>query len=253
MPRTIPRGEHLGRPWGYPGRMDAMLAGTVLCAAACAALVAAEIAHADARRWIAKPLASLGFVIVASAALGRAQPALAALAWWIWIGQLAGAVGDLALLGSGTFRRKGAAHRARTWFAAGLAAFLLGHLAYAVGFATLVAPARWPSAAGWLAAAPLAIAAVVVRWLWPRLGALRVPVLAYIAVITAMLIAAIAVWHTGPVALAHRGRIAAGALLFFVSDLAVARDTFVAPGWINRAWGLPAYYAGQLVLAWSAV
>jgi len=40
-----------------------------------------------------------------------------------------------------------------------------------------------------------------------------------------------------------------GALMFLVSDLAVARDRFVAQGFINRLWGLPLYYAAQLVLA----
>jgi uncharacterized membrane protein YhhN len=44
-----------------------------------------------------------------------------------------------------------------------------------------------------------------------------------------------------------------GAVLFFVSDVAVARDRFVEPSWKNRAWGLPAYYAGQLLLAWGAL
>ena len=43
----------------------------------------------------------------------------------------------------------------------------------------------------------------------------------------------------------------AGAALFFVSDLAVARDKFVGASFLNRAWGLPAYYAGQLLIAWS--
>jgi hypothetical protein len=40
-----------------------------------------------------------------------------------------------------------------------------------------------------------------------------------------------------------------GAGLFYVSDLAVARDRFIAPGFANAAWGLPLYYGGQLVLA----
>ena len=44
-----------------------------------------------------------------------------------------------------------------------------------------------------------------------------------------------------------------GALLFFASDLAVARDKFVAPGVINKLWGLPAYYGGQLLLAWAVI
>jgi len=42
-----------------------------------------------------------------------------------------------------------------------------------------------------------------------------------------------------------------GGLLFVLSDLAVARDRFVAPGFINRAWGLPTYFAAQLLLAAS--
>ena len=42
-----------------------------------------------------------------------------------------------------------------------------------------------------------------------------------------------------------------GAIVFAASDVAVARDRFVARSFVNRAWGLPAYYAAQLVLAWS--
>jgi len=44
----------------------------------------------------------------------------------------------------------------------------------------------------------------------------------------------------------------AGALSFYVSDLAVARDRFVAPGFSNRLWGLPLYYGGTLLLATTA-
>ena len=40
-----------------------------------------------------------------------------------------------------------------------------------------------------------------------------------------------------------------GALAFFVSDLAVARDRFVVKQFSNRLWGLPAYYLGQVLLA----
>jgi uncharacterized membrane protein YhhN len=48
-------------------------------------------------------------------------------------------------------------------------------------------------------------------------------------------------------------KLAVGAALFFASDLAVARNRFVAKAFVNRAWGLPAYYAGQLLIAWSIV
>ncbi|RLE33354.1 MAG: hypothetical protein DRJ61_07425, partial [Acidobacteria bacterium] len=40
-----------------------------------------------------------------------------------------------------------------------------------------------------------------------------------------------------------------GASLFFLSDLAVARHRFVKAAFLNRAIGLPAYYAGQMLLA----
>ena len=41
----------------------------------------------------------------------------------------------------------------------------------------------------------------------------------------------------------------AGALLFYLSDLAVARDRFVVRRFASRAWGLPAYYLAQVLLA----
>jgi uncharacterized membrane protein YhhN len=45
--------------------------------------------------------------------------------------------------------------------------------------------------------------------------------------------------------------VAAGASLFFLSDLAVARHRFVARSFWNKLWGQPAYFAGQLLIAWS--
>jgi hypothetical protein len=37
--------------------------------------------------------------------------------------------------------------------------------------------------------------------------------------------------------------------MFYVSDLAVARQRFVAQSWTNKLWGLPLYFGAQLVLA----
>lgn len=45
--------------------------------------------------------------------------------------------------------------------------------------------------------------------------------------------------------------IAAGALAFYLSDLSVARDRFVQPAFVNGLWGLPLYFAGQMLLARS--
>ena len=143
----------------------------------------------------------------------------------------------------------------RRSFLAGLVAFLLGHLAYVVACGGLTGLSAWAHPWSLL---PVAAALLVLRWLWPSLrgdnARMRGPVLAYIVVITLMVVAALAVLRSAaqPDA-AHRATLFAGALLFFLSDIAVARSRFVAPGFVNRAWGLPAYYAGQLLFAWSAI
>ena len=46
-------------------------------------------------------------------------------------------------------------------------------------------------------------------------------------------------------------RLAVAALAFAASDVAVARNRFVAPGFVNRAWGQPLYYLAQLAFALS--
>jgi hypothetical protein len=43
----------------------------------------------------------------------------------------------------------------------------------------------------------------------------------------------------------------AAAVAFYLSDVSVARDRFVAPGFDNRIWGLPLYYGAQLLFALS--
>jgi len=126
----------------------------------------------------------------------------------------------------------------------GLIAFLLGHLAYLAAFHTLLPARDWP----FLAGLPVAAAsALVARWLWPHLGHMRGPVSAYVAVITVMVWAAVSVLSAGRAGWV----VLAGALLVYVSDVAVARERFVRSSFLNRAWGLPAYYAGQALLAVS--
>jgi uncharacterized membrane protein YhhN len=204
-----------------------MIECTVICAIACGALVAAERAGNEVARRAAKLVASLAFVAVG--ALARTGNAYGD---WMLAGLVLGAIGDVALLG-----------RSRRAFAAGLGAFLLGHLAYIAGIAQRVPPDEWLARAGTLAALPIVAAALVVVTAWRRLGALRVAVIAYAATIATMMI--------GALAARAEARLAAGAALFFASDLAVARDRFVARSFVNKAWGLPAYYAGQLAIAWS--
>jgi hypothetical protein len=75
---------------------------------------------------------------------------------------------------------------------------------------------------------------------------MRKPVLFYILAISTMMAMAAGVY-----AIDGSRAIPLGAFLFLVSSLAVARGRFIAPGFINRAWGLPLCFRAQMILASS--
>jgi uncharacterized membrane protein YhhN len=77
------------------------------------------------------------------------------------------------------------------------------------------------------------------------------PVLLYIIVITAMLSGAWSILGDSSLTLTGRVMIFGGAVLFYFSDIFVARDRFLKNGFLNRLVGLPMYYAGQFLLAFS--
>ena len=134
------------------------------------------------------------------------------------------------------------------WFRAGLAAFLLGHGLYILAFNSLSPVHGWFSPGDLLV---LAISLGACRWLWPHLGAMKLPVLAYVAVITLMVFGAWAVFKRPDLPLTGKALIFWGAILFYLSDLLVARDQFIKKAFFNRLVGLPLYYTGQFLLAYS--
>jgi len=170
--------------------------------------------------WVAKPLASLGF-LAAGLASGASAMLMAAL--------VLSFLGDVLLIPKKTF-------------VFGLVAFLFAHVAFAVAFWSSEPDLRLAGAA---MAALIVVGAIVNRRLAPHAGKLKVAVLAYIVTIVVMASLAMGVRESQLVPI--------GALMFFVSDLSVARDRFVAPGFANKLWGLPLYYAAQLCLAFSAL
>lgn len=213
------------------------LVATLICVASLVVLVIAETRR-HRFRFLFKPLASAAFIAVAvlggAVASGEGSYGIA-----IVVGLVLGAGGDVALM-----------WKSDRAFLTGLVLFLLGHLAYVVAFALLASPSQWLSLWSLL---PLAAAAAVLRYLWPHLGKMRVPVIVYTVVIGSMVITAVAAFQHGPLTARAGWFMLVGAVLFFGSDIAVARERFVAPGAINRIWGLPAYYGGQLLIAWSAI
>ncbi|KAJ8520092.1 hypothetical protein ONZ45_g3048 [Pleurotus djamor] len=198
-----------------------MTAGPILTSVCLAWLLLAEYAELKTFVWICKPLASCGFLLhgLQATHYDRTLFGGLCLAW----------IGDVLLIPGGELT-----------FQAGLGSFLLGHLCYAISFYHT----RFEPTTAIITLLPLAVIFFAVNHvLSPHVpDELQVPVLAYMTVISVMLDLAFAT---------HDSTIIIGAILFYLSDFLVARDQFLDPGFTNKLIGLPLYYAGQLVIAWS--
>jgi len=194
------------------------------------ALVICRLLDMHSAAFLAKLAASSGFLLLAwtvgatATMYGRWLLAGLGLSW----------CGDLLLEGPGD-----------NFFLAGLASFLLAHLAYVAAFAGRgIEPTRAAAALLIVGSMSWGVAAWLEPWLPPSLA---MPVHAYMVVISVMAVTAIGTTGRGAPLL-----VPAGALLFYVSDLSVAAGQFMQPDFPNYVWGLPCYYAGQVLLALSA-
>ena len=133
-------------------------------------------------------------------------------------------------------------------FLVGLIAFLLGHVFYILGFFHVSNPGAWSWAGSIII---IFVSSGIYFRLKPHLGSMNVPVLLYIVVIVAMLSGAWSVFIDSGMTMSGRIMVIGGALLFYISDLSVARDRFIKKEFFNRLIGLPLYYAGQFILAFS--
>jgi uncharacterized membrane protein YhhN len=116
-------------------------------------------------------------------------------------------------------------------FLAGMAAFFLAHLAYLPLFLNLGGGAAVIAERWIIALALLVYAAGFYRFLWPGLGAFRVPVAAYSLAIAAMGLTALSLPMAGAT-----GLVLAGAFLFVTSDSILAGAKFRpgALGFLSR-------------------
>jgi uncharacterized membrane protein YhhN len=162
---------------------------------------------------------------------------------WFALGACLSLAGDVVLLISDRL------------FVAGLAAFLLAHLAYIVGFTLPLPVFRFSM---------LALAGVVILVSWKmyryfnsgikaRSALLQRAILLYSIVITGMLLSALitilrADWSLNPALL-----VSLGASLFYLSDFLLARITFGAPLRYGRLMVMATYHLGQLLLLIGAL
>lgn len=205
---------------------------SVIMLAAVAGLLAAEWAGSRFAIVATKMTAATTFIVAAlflgalSSVYGHILLAGLAFCW----------LGDAFLLSPGQ----------SAGFQLGIGSFLLGHLAYAAAFFQLgIDP--FGLLAGGLVMSGGAVAAL--RWLRPHVpDDFRVAVVSYVGVISLMVACSI-----GAVVAGGPSIVAVGAIGFALSDVSVARARFVSPGFINAAWGLPLYFASQMLLAASVL
>lgn len=209
------------------------MTGPALSALVVAAVLAVGDWTARARRsprleYVCKP-GALG-ALLAGAALLHPAPGLADRRGWFVAALALSLLGDVLLM------------LPSDRFVAGLAAFLLAHLCYVAGFLT-----RAPSAAGFVVAAVVVavlvapVAVRIVAGLGPR-SSLRVPVLAYMVVISVMAAAALS---------SGRPLAGAGAVLFAASDAMIAWNRFVRPFPAASVAIMVSYHLGQAALVLS--
>jgi uncharacterized membrane protein YhhN len=198
-------------------------------AVAAAIMVICQLADASLPGAIAKMTASSAFVLLALG-LGALQTGYGRL---VLLALLLSWIGDLALTGS-----------TEKLFLVGLASFLLAHVAYISAFAFAGVNLKWMLGA----LLPIALISLAASsWFAPYVPAdLIIPVRVYTVVISLMVIYAFGARGKGAPVL-----VPLGAVLFYFSDLSVAAGQFVQTDFPNYVWGLPIYFAGQVLLALS--
>lgn len=197
------------------------------------------------RLW--KPLSTLLVILVAALSLSKPPGAFDAGYSILLLGGLAlSLAGDVLLI----------EHTTRA-FVAGLIAFLLAHVLYIAALVHMQATRDLGvhSTVEWIGALALILIGLgFYAYLRSGLGRMRVPVIAYMLVISTMVQRALALSAVHPGPSIQAVLIVGGALLFYTSDaiLAISRFRFDDRLPHYSLWNLSTYYAGQACLALSA-
>jgi uncharacterized membrane protein YhhN len=206
--------------------------------------------------------AALGFAALEALALSKnwtrleyvAKPAVM-LVLFFWLFTSAGMNGALLWFGLGIlFSLAGDViliSLLDRFFIFGLIAFLLAHVAYIIGFNI---PLPEFSAWGLVYAIIVSLGgARIIRRVIAALAskgqaAMRTPIIVYSLIISLMLLSAMMklsdiTWNANAAAL-----VSVGAFLFYISDIILAWNKFVAPIQHGRIYNIAAYHLGQIML-----
>jgi uncharacterized membrane protein YhhN len=160
--------------------------------------------------------------------------------FWFGVGILLSLAGDVLLMIS-----------LDRLFLAGLVAFLLAHIFYVIGFNIPM-----PAISAWSV-----ILAVLIGWGGAKIirriltsviekgqGRMRLPIIVYSVVISLMLLSAMIKLNDLTWSASASILVAVGAFLFYLSDVILAWNKFVAPFQHGRIYNIAAYHLGQIAL-----
>ncbi len=182
-------------------------------------------------RYMLKPLTTL---LIAGIAWVIPAPISDLYRWLVIIGLLFSLMGDIFLM---LFDDR--------FFILGLASFLVAHLFYIGAYRSRDGFGfTW-----WLALVYLAYGTALLYLLWPHIGALRIPVIAYASVLLVMGWQAAEMWIRWSDLSALAAMI--GAVLFLFSDSTLALNKFRAIIPQSSIIVMSTYWAAQLLIAWS--
>jgi alkenylglycerophosphocholine/alkenylglycerophosphoethanolamine hydrolase len=132
-------------------------------------------------------------------------------------------------------------------FLPGLGSFLLAHVAYVAAYVTVTRLLSLKRGVPFML-----LGMGMGMFLWPRLGGLALPVMAYVAVICAMMWRSAALVNGDGLERREQWAALAGALMFGASDALLAVKLFVQPVPGSSYAIMLLYWAGQLGIAFSA-
>ena len=206
---------------------------SLLCLLLASGLLWAEVRKDRRLQWLFKPAAAILFVLQA-VLLGATNSFYGSA---ILAGLMFCLAGDVLLI-----------HReSDALFKAGIAAFLLGHVAYILAFAGFDLPDQVERGVGYWFGAALIAALIVVRWLRAHLDLRELILVGIYAIVIGVMV----VMGARAVIAGAPWFILPAALMFAVSDMAVARDRFVRQSPLNPFVITPLYFGAQVLFAIS--
>lgn len=200
-------------------------------------LIRAELLKIHRQRYFFKPISTL--LVIAAAVIALWEPNQEPT---FTVGVLIGLVfsfgGDMALIFPDNPKA----------FRIGVVLFLIAQIAYSVVLILLGQFTAWDILSGVVL---LIIGIVFFNLFKPNLGSMKVPVIAYMVIISLMVNRAIAAFNSPEFSSTQAWMISIGAVLFFISDVILAANRFWRPLKYQRI-GLALYYAGQMLIALAA-